>query len=87
MPQTKPVNLNKNNSTSMSKRKKGREINGIVVVNKPIGLSSNQLLQRVKRLFNAQKAGHTGALDPLATGVLPICLGEATKLSDRKSVV
>ena len=65
----------------MSKRKKGREINGIVVVNKPIGLSSNQLLQRVKRLFNAQKAGHTGALDPLATGVLPICLGEATKLS------
>jgi len=65
----------------MSKRKKGRAINGIVVVNKPIGLSSNQLLQRVKRLFNAQKAGHTGALDPLATGVLPICLGEATKLS------
>ncbi len=65
----------------MSKRKKGREVNGIVVVNKPIGLSSNQLLQRVKRLFDAQKAGHTGALDPLATGVLPICLGEATKLS------
>lgn len=65
----------------MAKRKKGRPINGILVVNKPIGLSSNQLLQRVKRLFNAQKAGHTGALDPLATGVLPICLGEATKLS------
>lgn len=65
----------------MAKRKKGRAISGIVVVNKPLGLSSNQVLQRVKRLFNAQKAGHTGALDPLATGVLPICLGEATKLS------
>lgn len=65
----------------MAKRKKGRAVNGIIVVNKPIGLSSNQVLQRVKRLFNAQKAGHTGALDPLATGVLPICLGEATKLS------
>lgn len=65
----------------MAKRKKGRDISGIVVVNKPLGLSSNQVLQRVKRLFNAQKAGHTGALDPLATGVLPICLGEATKLS------
>ena len=57
----------------MAKRKKGRDISGIVVVNKPLGLSSNQVLQRVKRIFDAQKAGHTGALDPLATGVLPIC--------------
>lgn len=65
----------------MAKVKKGRAINGIVVLHKPLGLSSNQALQRVKRLFNAQKAGHTGALDPQASGVLPICLGEATKLS------
>lgn len=65
----------------MAKAKKGRAISGIVVINKPLGLSSNQVLQRVKRVFNAQKAGHTGALDPQASGVLPICLGEATKLS------
>lgn len=68
-------------SKDLAKQKKGRAVNGIVVINKPLGLSSNQVLQRVKRLFNAQKAGHTGALDPLASGVLPICLGEATKLS------
>ena len=65
----------------MARRRKGRDISGILVINKPLGLSSNQVLQRVKRLFNANKAGHTGALDPLATGVLPICLGEATKFS------
>lgn len=61
--------------------KKGRPINGVVLVNKHQGESSNRVLQQVKRLFNAQKAGHTGALDPLATGMLPICLGEATKFS------
>ncbi|HAD32650.1 MULTISPECIES: tRNA pseudouridine(55) synthase TruB [Gammaproteobacteria] len=66
----------------MAKRnKKGRDITGIVIIDKPTGLSSNHVLQRVKRLFNANKAGHTGSLDPLATGVLPVCLGEATKLS------
>ncbi len=65
----------------MARRRKGRDISGILVIDKPIGLSSNQVLQRVKRLFNANKAGHTGALDPLATGVLPVCLGEATKFS------
>jgi len=65
----------------MARKKKGRDITGILVVNKPLGLSSNQVLQRVKRLYNANKAGHTGALDPEATGVLPICLGEATKFS------
>ncbi|QQD20863.1 tRNA pseudouridine(55) synthase TruB [Venatoribacter cucullus] len=65
----------------MARTKKGRAVSGIVVINKPLGLSSNQVLQRVKHLFGAQKAGHTGALDPLASGVLPICLGEATKLS------
>lgn len=61
--------------------KKGRPVDGVILVNKPTGVSSNHLLQRIKRLFNAQKAGHTGALDPLATGMLPICLGEATKFS------
>ena len=60
---------------------KGRHVSGIVVIDKPTGQSSNRVLQQVKRLFNANKAGHTGSLDPLATGVLPICLGEATKLS------
>ena len=62
-------------------RKRGRSVNGIFLLDKPLGLSSNHALQRVRRLFDANKAGHTGALDPLATGVLPICLGEATKFS------
>lgn len=56
-------------------------VNGIVLIDKPLGLTSNAVLQRVKRLFHADKAGHTGTLDPLATGMLPICLGEATKFS------
>jgi tRNA pseudouridine55 synthase len=63
------------------RRNRGRSVNGIFLLNKPLGLSSNQALQRVKNLFDANKAGHTGSLDPLATGVLPICLGEATKFS------
>lgn len=62
-------------------RQKGRNIDGIVVLDKASGLSSNAALQQVKRLFEANKAGHTGSLDPLATGVLPLCLGEATKVS------
>ncbi|MGM0412348.1 MAG: tRNA pseudouridine(55) synthase TruB [Pseudomonadota bacterium] len=62
-------------------RKKGRDITGIVVLDKPKGYGSNQALQEVRRLFDARKAGHTGNLDPMATGVLPICLGEATKVS------
>ena len=61
--------------------RRGRLINGILVLDKPLGLSSNQALQRCKRLFFAAKAGHTGSLDPLATGVLPLCFGEATKFS------
>lgn len=65
----------------MARRRKGRPVHGIIVLDKPTGRSSNHALQAVKRLFGAQKAGHTGSLDPLATGVLPICLGEATKLS------
>jgi len=63
------------------KRTRGRLVNGVFLLDKPLGLSSNHALQRVRRLFDASKAGHTGSLDPLATGVLPICLGEATKFS------
>lgn len=62
-------------------RKKGRDIDGVFLLDKPQGMSSNDIMQKVKRLFQANKAGHTGALDPLATGMLPICLGEATKFS------
>jgi len=65
----------------MARRKKGLDINGIVLLDKRGGVSSNKALQEVKRLYNANKAGHTGTLDPLATGLLPICLGEATKVS------
>ncbi len=59
----------------MARTRKGRAVNGIILLNKGLGLSSNHALQQVKRMFNAAKAGHTGALDPLATGMLPICLG------------
>jgi tRNA pseudouridine55 synthase len=55
-------------------------IDGLLLLNKPAGLTSNQALQRVKRLLNAKKAGHTGSLDPAATGMLPLCFGEATKV-------
>ncbi len=65
----------------MARRRKGRAVNGIVLLDKPLGGSSNQLLQKVRWLYKAQKAGHTGALDPLASGMLPLCLGEATKFS------
>lgn len=58
-----------------------QNVNGIVLLNKPAGGSSNDYLQKVRRIFHAKKAGHTGALDPFATGLLPICLGEATKVS------
>lgn len=62
-------------------KKTWRPVDGILLLNKPAGLSSNQALQQVKHLFLAAKAGHTGSLDPLATGMLPICFGEATKFS------
>lgn len=66
----------------MSRRhRRGRAVHGVVLLDKPLGLTSNQALQTVKRLYDAQKAGHTGSLDPLASGMLPLCLGEATKLS------
>ncbi len=63
------------------RRNPGRNINGILLLDKPLGITSNDALQRVKNLYRARKAGHTGSLDPLATGLLPICLGDATKLS------
>ena len=65
----------------MARRKKGRQVDGLLVLDKPTGMSSNAALQQAKRLFGAAKAGHTGSLDPLATGVLPLCFGEATKFS------
>lgn len=58
-----------------------RRLDGVLLLDKPLGLSSNQALQTVRRLYNAEKAGHTGTLDPLATGLLPLCFGEATKFS------
>jgi tRNA pseudouridine55 synthase len=67
--------------TIVSKRRRGRDVSGVLVVDKPQGWSSNDAVQRAKRMFNARKVGHTGALDPLATGVLPLCFGEATKFS------
>ena len=63
------------------KRSRGRAVNGVVLLDKPVGYTSNGALQRVKYLFQARKAGHTGSLDPLASGMLPICLGQATKIS------
>jgi tRNA pseudouridine55 synthase len=63
------------------RRNRGRNISGVLLLDKPIGMTSNKALQEVKFLFKAAKAGHTGSLDPLATGLLPICFGEATKLS------
>ena len=58
-----------------------RKLDGVLLLDKPIGMSSNQALQAARRVFNAQKAGHTGTLDPLATGLLPLCFGEATKFA------
>jgi tRNA pseudouridine55 synthase len=63
------------------RRKSGRLVNGVLLLNKPIGLTSNKVLQKVRWLYDANRAGHTGALDPLASGVLPLCFGEATKFS------
>jgi tRNA pseudouridine55 synthase len=65
----------------MSSKTKFRKLDGILLLDKPHGLSSNQALQRVRHLFRADKGGHTGSLDPLATGLLPVCFGEATKIA------
>jgi tRNA pseudouridine55 synthase len=63
----------------MSRRRKGRDVHGVLLLDKPAGYSSNQAVQKVRWLYQARKAGHTGSLDPFATGMLPICLGEASK--------
>ena len=63
------------------RRQRGRAVDGVLVLDKPAGCTSNEILQRVKRMYGAAKVGHTGSLDPLATGVLPLCFGEATKFS------
>ena len=63
----------------MSRRKRGLNIHGVVLLDKPAGITSNRALQKVRGIFQAKKAGHTGSLDPFATGMLPICLGEASK--------
>lgn len=65
----------------MARRRRGLPVNGVLLLDKPKGLSSNHALQQARRLFQAQKAGHTGTLDPMATGLLPVCFGEATKFS------
>ena len=62
-------------------RSSARNVHGVLLLDKPVGFTSNQALQRIKRLFKARKAGHTGSLDPLASGMLPVCLGQATKIS------
>ncbi len=64
-----------------ARRRKGRAIDGVLLLDKDSGASSNRMLQKVRHLYGAAKAGHTGSLDPLATGMLPVCLGEATKVS------
>ena len=69
------------NMSAKSQKNHRRHLSGVFLLNKPLGVSSNAALQKVRWLYNAQKAGHTGALDPLASGLLPICLGEATKFS------
>src|SRR3989337_1377607 len=63
-------------------RRTFRPLDGVLLFDKPLELSSNDALQKVRRLFQAEKAGHTGTLDPLATGLLPVCFGEATKFSN-----
>ncbi len=65
----------------MKRRPRGREVNGVLVLDKPSGITSNEALQEVKHLYHARKAGHTGSLDRTATGLLPLCFGEATKFS------
>lgn len=77
-----PIVLITKTEINVGRRKdRGRNIHGILLLDKPVGITSNAALQRVKRLYQAKKAGHTGSLDPLANGLLTICLGEATKVS------
>jgi tRNA pseudouridine55 synthase len=65
----------------MKRKKNCLDLHGVLLLDKPAGVTSNQALQTAKRLLNACKAGHTGSLDPIATGLLPLCFGDATRLS------
>ena len=65
----------------MQVKKTWKQVDGVLLLDKPIGLTSNDALQKARRLFSAAKGGHTGTLDPMATGLLPLCFGEATKFS------
>ena len=65
----------------MGRTRRGRKVSGVLVLNKAAGMTSNDAVQQAKLIYGAQKVGHTGSLDPLATGVLPLCFGEATKFS------
>ena len=78
-PRSARTSTKNSESSAMSRRKKGNPVHGWVVLDKPLGMTSTQAVGAVRRLFEAQKAGHAGTLDPLATGILPIALGEATK--------
>lgn len=62
-------------------KRRWRRVDGVLLLDKPGGMSSNDALQKARRLFSAEKGGHTGTLDPMATGLLPLCFGEATKFS------
>jgi len=77
---TRLPNMNQYKTEGLPRRER-RPVDGLLLLDKPVGLTSNAALQRVKRLFHAGKAGHTGSLDPLASGMLPLCFGQATKVS------
>ncbi len=77
----RPRRSRRQSSGGQKRRGDRRQVDGVLLLDKPAGITSNGALGAVKRLFNATKAGHTGSLDPLATGMLPICMGEATKMS------
>ena len=78
---SRPSRRRDGNSARSSARIVWRDVDGILLLDKPQGLSSNQALQKARHLFRAEKGGHTGSLDPLATGLLPLCFGEATKIA------
>ena len=81
MTMTNKMNAKRTGRQPQQPRVLKRDVNGILLLDKPVGLTSNQALQMAKRLYRARKAGHTGSLDPLASGMLPLCFGQATKVS------
>src|SRR5947199_5546720 len=82
MPSPTTISILPDMTSAMPSARSKRQIDGVLLLDKPRGLSSNAVLQRAKRLYRADKAGHTGTLDPLATGLLPVCFGEATKFAN-----